>query len=90
MPRWDLNVLEHQFHGQGIYPDGEGKVNEAGIAFYKSMFEECRKYGIEPLVTLCHFDVPMALVNKYGSFRSRHRLIALHNMHVHVLKRLMV
>ncbi|UTY40046.1 6-phospho-beta-glucosidase [Allocoprobacillus halotolerans] len=54
-----------------IYPDGEGQVNEAGIAFYKSMFEECRRYGIEPLVTLCHFDVPMALVNKYGSFRSR-------------------
>lgn len=54
-----------------IYPDGEGEVNEAGIAFYKSMFEECRRYGIEPLVTLCHFDVPMALVNKYGSFRSR-------------------
>ncbi len=55
-----------------IYPDGEGEVNEAGVAFYKSMFEECRRYGIEPLVTLCHFDVPMALVNKYGSFRSRH------------------
>ena len=54
-----------------IYPDGEGEVNEAGITFYKSMFEECRRYGIEPLVTLCHFDVPMALVNKYGSFRSR-------------------
>ena len=31
-----------------IYPDGEGEVNEAGIAFYKSMFEECRRYGIEP------------------------------------------
>ncbi|MDV4149425.1 6-phospho-beta-glucosidase [Clostridium sp. AL.422] len=54
-----------------ILPDGEGEVNEAGIDFYKSMFEECKKYGIEPLVTLCHFDVPMALVRRYDSWKSR-------------------
>lgn len=55
-----------------IFPQGdELEPNEEGIAFYKSMFEECKKYGIEPLVTLCHFDVPMGLVNKYGSWRSR-------------------
>lgn len=35
------------------------------------MFEECRKYNIEPLVTLCHFDVPMHLVTEYGSWRNR-------------------
>lgn len=54
-----------------IFPNGEGEINEAGIEFYKSMFEECKKYGIEPLVTLCHFDVPMALVRKYDSWKSR-------------------
>ncbi|MCF0148344.1 MAG: 6-phospho-beta-glucosidase [Clostridium sp.] len=54
-----------------ILPDGEGDINEAGINFYKSMFEECKKYGIEPLVTLSHFDVPMALVKKYNSWKSR-------------------
>ena len=54
-----------------IFPEGEGEINEAGIEFYKSMFEECKKYGIEPLVTLCHFDVPMALVGKYDSWKSR-------------------
>lgn len=32
------------------------KPNEAGIAFYEDMFKECRKYGIEPLVTLSHYD----------------------------------
>ena len=54
-----------------IFPEGEGEINEAGVEFYKSMFEECKKYGIEPLVTLCHFDVPMALVRKYDSWKSR-------------------
>ncbi|MCL0149228.1 family 1 glycosylhydrolase, partial [Klebsiella pneumoniae] len=37
-------------------------------------FQECRKYGIEPLVTLCHFDIPMGLVEQYGSWRSRKTL----------------
>ena len=55
-----------------IFPNGYDEVpNEKGIAFYKSMFEECKKYGIEPLVTLCHFDVPMGLVRKYDSWKSR-------------------
>ena len=55
-----------------LFPNGdELEPNEEGIAFYKDMFEECKKYGIEPLVTLCHFDVPMGLVNKYESWKSR-------------------
>ncbi len=55
-----------------IFPNGdESKPNEAGIAFYTDMFKECQKYGIEPLVTLCHFDVPMGLVRKYDSWKSR-------------------
>ncbi len=55
-----------------IFPNGdETEPNEAGIAFYTDMFRECKRYGIEPLVTLCHFDVPMGLVRKYGSWKSR-------------------
>lgn len=55
-----------------IFPRGdEREPNQAGIDFYRSVFEECHKYGIEPLVTLCHFDVPMHLVNEYGSWRNR-------------------
>lgn len=55
-----------------IFPKGdELEPNQAGIDFYLSVFEECHKYGIEPLVTLCHFDVPMHLVNEYGSWRNR-------------------
>ncbi|WP_312430140.1 6-phospho-beta-glucosidase [Lacrimispora sp.] len=55
-----------------LFPDGdEEKPNQTGIDFYRNMFLECKKYGIEPLVTLCHFDAPMGLVEKYGSWRNR-------------------
>lgn len=55
-----------------LYPKGdEPTPNPEGIAFYRDVFTECKKYGIEPLVTLCHFDVPMHLVVEYGSWRNR-------------------
>lgn len=55
-----------------IFPQGDdAQPNPEGIQFYKDLFSECRKYGIEPLVTLCHFDIPMNLVNTYGSWRNR-------------------
>lgn len=48
-----------------IYPTGlEDEPNEAGLRFYDQVFEECRKYGIEPLVTICHFDLPVELVSR--------------------------
>lgn len=55
-----------------IFPKGDEKEpNEEGLAFYEEMFKECRKYGIEPLVTITHFDCPMHLVKEYGAWRSR-------------------
>lgn len=55
-----------------IYPTGlEDQPNEAGLAFYDRVFDELKKYNIEPVVTLDHFDVPLELVKRYGSWRSR-------------------
>lgn len=55
-----------------IYPTGEEEhPNEAGLAFYDRVFDELHRYGIEPVVTLDHFDMPLNLVTKYGSWRSR-------------------
>ena len=55
-----------------IFPKGdEEQPNEAGLAFYEGLIDECVKHGIEPLVTICHFDVPMHLVTEYGSWRNR-------------------
>lgn len=55
-----------------IFPNGdEAEPNEAGLAFYEDLFRECRKYGIEPLVTIDHFDCPMHLIKEYGAWRNR-------------------
>lgn len=55
-----------------IFPNGdEEQPNEEGLEFYEKVFKECHKYGIEPLVTITHFDCPMHLVEKYGSWRNR-------------------
>lgn len=55
-----------------IFPNGdEQEPNQKGIAFYRSLFEECHKYGIEPLVTISHFDCPMHLIRQYGGWRNR-------------------
>ena len=55
-----------------IYPKGdEDKPNELGLKFYEDVFKECRKYNIEPLVTITHFDIPMHLVTEYGGWRNR-------------------
>ena len=60
-----------------ILPNGDDDVpNEAGIRFYRALFEECRKYGIEPLVTIDHFDTPMALIERYGGWRDRRMIDA--------------
>ena len=55
-----------------IYPNGDdAQPNREGLAFYRSVFEECHKYGIEPLVTITHYDIPMHLVTAYGGWRNR-------------------
>lgn len=55
-----------------IFPTGmETEPNEAGLAFYDRVFDECKKYGIEPLVTISHYEMPYALVEKYNGWESR-------------------
>ena len=55
-----------------IFPNGdEDEPNETGLAFYENVFRECRAHGIEPLVTITHFDLPIHLIKEYGGWRSR-------------------
>lgn len=49
-----------------IYPQGDGELNPAGIAFYQQLIDEICRHGIEPLVTLYHFDLPWALQQDGG------------------------
>ncbi|MFL2079885.1 glycoside hydrolase family 1 protein [Marinilactibacillus psychrotolerans] len=50
-----------------IIPNGTGEINEKGIEFYSNIIDECLKYGIEPIVTMYHFDLPDVL-NKLGGW----------------------
>lgn len=55
-----------------IFPNGdETEPNEAGLQFYDRVFAECLKYGIEPVITLSHFEMPYHLVTEYGGWRDR-------------------
>jgi 6-phospho-beta-glucosidase len=54
-----------------IFPDGEGEVNEEGLGFYDAVFDELLANGIQPVITLYHFDLPLALAKKYNGFASR-------------------
>lgn len=49
-----------------IFPDGTGKVNEEGAKFYSDLIDELLKNGIEPYITLFHWDYPYALYKKGG------------------------
>ena len=52
-----------------IFPNGDDREpNEEGLAFYDKVFDELLKYGIEPLVTLSHYEIPLTLVQKYNGW----------------------
>lgn len=55
-----------------IFPKGdELEPNEAGLAFYDQVFDELAKYGIEPLVTLSHYETPLHLARHYNGWANR-------------------
>lgn len=55
-----------------IYPNGdELQPNRAGLEFYHDVFHTCHAYGIEPLVTICHYDMPHALSVKWNGWADR-------------------
>lgn len=54
-----------------VFPDGVGEVNEEGIQFYRDLIKELKDHNIEPIVTLYHYDLPWALVEKYNGWLDR-------------------
>lgn len=71
-----FKALRFSISWSRIFPDGdEERPNEEGLAFYRSMICELKKNGIEPIVTLSHFEMPLHLCLKYNGWTDR-RLIA--------------
>lgn len=55
-----------------IFPNGdEALPNEKGLQFYDNLIDEIIKNGMEPIITMYHYDVPLTLVTKYGGFANR-------------------
>ena len=67
-----LKCLRTSIAWTRIFPNGdELEPNEEGLKFYDNVFDELLKYGIEPVITLSHFELPLHLAREYGGFRSR-------------------
>lgn len=66
-----FNAYRFSVSWSRVFPDGEGAVNEEGLRFYDAVIDELLAKGIEPVVCLYHFDMPLTLQKKYGGWRGR-------------------
>ncbi len=67
-----MKVFRMSIAWSRVFPTGvEERPNEEGLAFYDKVFDELEKYNIEPLVTICHYEMPLYLAKQYNGFTSR-------------------
>jgi len=66
MKKLGLKAYRFSISWSRVLPQGTGKVNEAGLAFYSNLVDELLANGIEPMVTLFHWDLPAALDDRGG------------------------
>lgn len=66
MKQHNVKVYRFSISWARVIPDGEGAVNEMGLQFYDNLVNELLSNGIEPWITLYHWDLPSALQDKGG------------------------
>ena len=59
--RFGINGIRVSIAWTCIFPEGTGQVNPEGVQFYHDLFSACHAHGVEPFVTLHHFDTPLPL-----------------------------
>lgn len=73
--KMNFNCFRMSINWSRIFPKGdEQDPNEEGLQFYDDVFDECLKYGIQPIVTMNHFDMPLHLATTYDGWAS-HQMI---------------
>lgn len=72
-----FNCLRLSIGWSRIFPNGDdAEPNEAGLQYYDDVFDDLLSKGMQPVVTLNHYDLPLGLVTKYGGWRSRELIAA--------------
>lgn len=71
MKEMGFNTYRFSIAWSRVFPDGVGEVNEKGIQFYRDLIDELLANDIEPIITLYHYDLPWALVEKYNGWLNR-------------------
>jgi 6-phospho-beta-glucosidase len=72
MAEMGFGVYRLSINWTRIFPKGDEETpNQKGLDFYRSVFEECKKYGIEPLVTISHYELPYHLMDQYNGWTNR-------------------
>ncbi|QGS51987.1 glycoside hydrolase family 1 protein [Spiroplasma tabanidicola] len=67
-----MNAFRFSISWSRIIPNiDDGKVCQKGIKFYKNIIKECKKFNLEPIVTISHFDLPYKIVQKYGGWKNK-------------------
>lgn len=64
--KFHINAIRVSIDWARIFPEGEGKIEPRGVEYYHKLFKKCREEGVEPFVTLHHFDTPQALQDRGG------------------------
>ncbi|XP_042437090.1 beta-glucosidase 32-like [Zingiber officinale] len=65
-----LDAYRFSISWSRVIPNGRGPVNPEGVQYYNNLINELKKYGIEPHVTLLHFDLPQSLEDEYSGLLS--------------------
>ena len=71
MQQLGMNCYRFQISWSRVNPDGDGVFNEEGIRFYDQFIDDLLERGIEPMICLYHFDMPLNLARKYHGFKDR-------------------
>lgn len=86
MKEMGLKAYRFSISWPRIFPNGKGEINKSGLKFYSDLVDELLKNGIEPVVTLYHWDLPQALMDEYGGWESRNIIEDFNNYCVTLFK----
>ncbi|WP_080147417.1 glycoside hydrolase family 1 protein [Marinilactibacillus piezotolerans] len=82
-----MNCYRFQISWSRVNPNGDGDFNEEGITYYSNLIDALIDRGIEPMICLYHFDMPLHLAEQYNGFLSKHVMKAFVDFGVEMVKR---